>query len=88
MAENSDTRSTMSDKALINCNKAWAAQHQKNVDMEEYFPLESYQVLCQFYGELLRNNVHSHLCHTKRQWPFWGRGGTGESLQLRLYGGV
>ena len=32
----------------------WVAQHQKNVDMNEYLPLEPYQVLCQFYGELRR----------------------------------
>ena len=32
--------------------KAWAAQHQNNVDLKEYLSLEPYQVLCLFCEEL------------------------------------
>ena len=39
---------------LLNSYKAWAAQHKKKADLDEYLPLEPYQVLCQFYGELGR----------------------------------
>ena len=44
----------MFNKTWINSCQAWAAQHKKNVDLKEYLPLESFQVLCQFYGEIRR----------------------------------
>ena len=44
----------MLKKFLINSYKAWAVQHQKNVDLEKYSPLELNQALCQFCGELRR----------------------------------
>ena len=44
----------MFNKLRLILIKAWLAQHQKNADLEEYLPLEPYQVLCQFYGELRR----------------------------------
>ena len=46
----------MFNKTWINSYKAWAAQHQKDIDLQECLPLDPYQVLCQFYGELRRVN--------------------------------
>ena len=41
----------MFNKTWINSSEAFAAQHQKDLDLEEYLPLEPYQVLGQSYGQ-------------------------------------
>ena len=44
----------MFNKTWINSYEAWAAQRQKDVDLEKYSSLELNQAFCQFYGELRR----------------------------------
>ena len=43
---------TYSTQTWINSYRAWAIERQKNVDLEQYSPLELNRVLCQFYAEL------------------------------------
>ena len=44
----------MFNQTWINFYIAWAPQHQRNVDLGEYFPLEPYPVLFQCCRELRR----------------------------------
>ena len=46
--------------------KARAAQHQKNVDLKEYLPLDPFSsVLCQFNGELRVDKEVVYLSYLK-----------------------
>ena len=38
----------MFNKTWINRYRAWAAEHLKNFNLEEYLPVEPYPALCKF----------------------------------------